>query len=213
MGKAIDLTGQRFGRLTVVKKTGKSVSRDSLWLCRCECGNTHTVRAPDLKSGKTRSCGCLHKEQLSQRSRTHGERRSKLYIIWGGMKQRCYQEKSISFPYYGGRGISVCEEWRNSFQAFREWSLNNGYEEGLSIDRINVNGNYEPSNCRWVLKTEQSKNRQSNRYLSFSGKTQTLSDWAIETNQSPSCLYQRLRRGWSVEDALTVPVGQKRPKH
>ena len=142
----------------------------------------------------------------------HRASKSKLFFIWQAMRRRCYDDKNISFQHYGGRGITVCEEWKLSFESFQAWSLQNGYEEGLSIDRIDVNGNYEPNNCRWVAKTLQSSNRRDSVWLTFKGETKILTDWADILSINQSAIRERLRRGWSVEDALTVPVGQKRPK-
>ena len=218
MGKVIDLTGQRFGRLTVLEpKPSKNGS--AYWLCRCDCGNTSIVKGTHLRAASILSCGCFRSECAAQRGRenpcshlTHGNSSSRLYNIWQTMLQRCNNLHDQKYSRYGGRGISVCEEWKNSFQVFQEWALNNGYEEELSIDRINVNGNYEPSNCRWATMSEQQRNRTNNHFLSLNGQTKCIAAWAEITGIRNGTILRRISLGWSVEDALTVPVGQKRPK-
>lgn len=164
MGKLIDLTGQRFGRLVVLGIDSKYIApcgkRDAKWRCQCDCGKETTVIGRNLLSGRTRSCGCLHRELLSERDTVHGERFTRLYRIWSGMKSRCYIPSSTSYPWYGARGIAVCAEWKNSFVSFKNWAMSHGYQDDLTIDRINVDGNYEPDNCRWVTAEEQQHNKR-----------------------------------------------------
>ena len=161
-----DMTGMVFGRLTVVKDSGRRRRGYVLWDCECSCGKVVTVSVGDLRSGNTRSCGCLH-DEVSRINITgvrgpikHGGTGSRLYGIWNGMKTRCHNDHCKDFRYYGGRGISVCEEWRNDFSAFVAWALQNGYSDDLTIDRIDVNGNYEPQNCKWSTRAEQSRNQR-----------------------------------------------------
>lgn len=208
MGKFIDLTGQRFGRLVALERVENSKSRQACWRCICDCGNHTVVCSFDLRSGNTASCGCWQKEirkTLGQRVKTHGLTRTRLYRIWNGMVARCVNPNERIYDYYGGRGITVCDEWRK-FESFRDWALSHGYTDSLSIDRIDVNGNYEPNNCRWATAKEQHNNQRSNRLLTAFGKTQTLQQWADELNVNRRTICYRLNRGWSLEDALTTPV-------
>lgn len=160
----IDLKNERFSRLFVVKNTGKRTRNNKIiWLCRCDCGNLIEVRGDSLKRGGTKSCGCFRKQASSKRYLSqfllHGESNSRLHGIWRGMKKRCYSSHSVSYPNYGKRGIKVCPEWQNDFLAFKKWALVNGYTDNLTIDRIDNDGDYEPSNCRWITLVENVKRR------------------------------------------------------
>ena len=171
MGIVKDLRGQKFGKLTVIEQHGftkpnKNGSRYAIWYCKCDCGNyceraTHNL----TRIRNNHSCGCLAKEHLKDMARgnvTHGMTDSRLLGCYKGMMSRCYREKDIHYKAYGGRGIIVCEEWKNNKQSFIDWALNNGYRDDLTIERIDVNGNYEPNNCTWIPMSEQYKNKQSN---------------------------------------------------
>ena len=173
MSKFIDLTGQRFGGLTVIGFAKKSNDRQYMWKCRCDCGNEIVIRSHSLRSGNTRSCGCLQKETNIKLRQTHGMTKTRLYNIWQSMKQRCSLPSASCYKYYGGRGITVCNEWQN-FEPFCEWALANGYADNLTIDRIDVNGNYEPNNCRWLTIQEQQNNTRRSHNITFNGITKTL---------------------------------------
>ena len=211
MGKAIDLTGQRFGRWTVLCKAEKGNDTRARWLCQCDCGNTAIVYGYSLRSGGSLSCGCLRRDRASETHRVHGESSSRLHYIWSSMLQRCNNPHVEKYPRYGGRGISVCPQWKD-FSIFREWAISSGYTDALSLDRINVNGNYAPDNCRWVTLADQHRNKSSNRMLSLNGQTKCLVEWAELLKISRQTLQSRLASGWSIEDTLTTPVGQKRKK-
>lgn len=159
MGKTIDLSGRKFGRLTVIERYS-NIGKHAAWLCKCECGRTKAVRSDHLLYKKTVSCGCFEDEsRKSGNHYIHGGKHSRLYNIWCGMRKRCTNKNCAAYDNYGGRGIKVCNEWQR-FEPFRDWALSNGYSDELSIDRINVNGNYEPTNCRWSDAKDQANNRR-----------------------------------------------------
>ena len=171
MSKVRDLTGMRFGRLTVIEQHGfternKHGSRQALWLCKCDCGNYCEMESGTLtRKRNDHSCGCIAKEHLADMAKnnvTHGMTGTRLYGCYKAMKSRCYREKDIHYNAYGKRGIKVCEEWKNDPTSFVDWALANGYSDELTLERIDVNGNYEPSNCTWIPMSEQYKNKQSN---------------------------------------------------
>lgn len=216
MFKRKDLTGERFGRWTVIAYGHTSEKRVAYWLCRCDCGAVREVRTSSLTSGRSKSCGCLHREITSKIgktiNKTHGQFGTPLYFVWNSMKQRCGNPKSTSYPEYGDRGISVCEEWLR-FEPFYEWANENGYSHGLSIDRIDNDGNYCPENCRWVNNDIQCRNRRSNVRFEYKGYNLTLPEWSEKTGINRSTLASRLfTYGWSIEKALTTPSLQKTTK-
>lgn len=191
MAQAIDLTGQRFGRLVVIDRAWDKPG--VWWNCTCDCGKTKPIRSSQLRYGHTQSCGCLRDEMREEHNKpTHGETNTRLYSIWRGMKKRCYQPTSAGYKNYGGRGITVCDEWIASYESFRDWSLANGYADGLTLDRIDLNGNYEPSNCRYASYLEQENNKRNSHFIEVNGVKLTVTQWARITNTPPSTLKNRI---------------------
>jgi hypothetical protein len=201
MTKFIDLTGKKFNRLTVVERVNDYISpngfRSTQWKCICECGNEVIVSTSHLRSGHTKSCGCYGREVCVQNGLKikHGLKESRVYRIWSCMKNRCYNQKDDNYKYYGGRGITVCDEWKDDFQTFYDWSMSHGYTDNLTIDRINVNGNYEPSNCRWATHSEQGKNKRNVIFITFEGETKTLREWSEITGIKYITLFYRYKTG------------------
>jgi len=209
MGKPVDITGQRFGRLIVVSRTDNAKGGHTRWLCRCDCGTKKVISSCNLKSGHTKSCGCLQKERSIEGSTKHGHTSgaftSQTYNCWVCMIYRC---SDLSNKHYGGRGIMVCRRWRK----FENFLKDMGEcPEGHSIDRIDNDGNYEPGNCKWATRQEQARNKRNNHLITHDGRTQCLTDWAEELNINVYTLSFRLNEAnWPTEEALTTPVGQKR---
>lgn len=202
-----DLTGQRFGRLIVLSKRKENKGVQPQWECLCDCGNVCIVTSNHLLMNRTQSCGCLQKERAKQTNTKHGGRYHSLYSTWLDIKKRCYNPNSHDYHNYGGRGIQMCEEWRNNFDIFEEWCLSHGYAKGLSIDRINNNGNYEPSNCRWVSNKTQCNNKRTNFIITYNNETHTLMEWSEITGIKWGTIRKRIvEYHWSIEKALTTPV-------
>ena len=204
MGAFKDLTGQRFGRLTVLFRHGYS-GLAITWECQCDCGNTKVVVGNSLLRGKTQSCGCLHREQLVERNSSHNLVGTRIYNIYSNMRERCYCQSNPQYKNYGGRGIRICSDWLNDFKAFYDWAMANGYRDDLSIDRVDNNGNYCPENCRWADAKTQANNTRRNRLLTINGITMTLSEWADKTGISASCISRRISHGWPEHDLLMEP--------
>ena len=203
----LNLVGQRFGRLTVISEV-KSDNYQTAWLCRCDCGNEKVIKTRHLRSGATKSCGCLRDEMNRDRPDQYypkDVRNRRLLGIWKGMLRRCENETAEYFYLYGGRGITVCNEWHDYVQ-FARWALNNGYQDNLSIDRIDFNGNYKPGNCRWATVKEQANNSRKCIFITIEGITKTATEWAEQYGIKPATLYARLKRGMDVQTALTREV-------
>ena len=203
-----DLTGQRFGRLVALKYVGKTNNGNAKWECQCDCGNIAVVASYCLRSGQTRSCGCLAKErhEAGTHGQTKGGKHSRLYRIWSGMKTRCFNHnQQYAYGKYGAKGITMCDEWRNSFESFMKWAMDNGYNDTLTIDRINPYGSYCPENCRWETQTEQQNNRSNNHRITFDGETHTVAEWARIKGLSHSAITHRLDRGWPIERIMNTP--------
>lgn len=208
--------GKRFGRLTIIDFVhAKPPYRGWLWVCRCDCGNTKTLNAGDVKSGKVRSCGCLHNEVCSAKAKKFKysvKDYPRLYSIYNGIKKRCYNKNEPRHKDYGQRGIEMCDTWLNSvdgFDNFVEWSLSNNYNENATIDRINVNGNYEPENCRWVSMTEQSLNKRDTLWVIYKGERVQLRVICDRLGVSYDTVHNRIYSlNWSVEKAIDTPSQQ-----
>jgi hypothetical protein len=265
MGKFVDLTGQKFGRLTVIERAGRDKNRNTLWLCKCDCGGETITRGDALKNGKTKSCGCLfiearkaraedltgqrfgrlialHRDESKHRtawlckcdcgnevivtslnlkngssnscgcyqrdraaeSQTkHGLCNTRRYCIWSAMIKRCENINDHGYHNYGGRGITICKEWREDFMSFYTWAGSNGYSSNLTIDRIDNNGNYEPANCRWVTVKENNRNTRSCVYIEIDGSIKTLSGWSEFSGVDPCVIHNRFKSGKKGSDLLT----------
>ena len=198
MSEKLNISGEKFGRLTVLRMDSVR-NYHTMWKCRCECGNEITVQGNHLTSGHTQSCGCLQRERASKttaRIKTiHGHRYDRIYKNWMCMKSRCGKRK-------GYENVSICDEWAQDFMAFRKWSMENGYKEGLTIDRINVYGNYEPSNCRWATAKQQMNNRRNNRFIDYDGERHTIAEWSEIRGIPYYTIRNRLSRGCTPEQIM-----------
>lgn len=207
MGAMIDKTGMRFGRLTVLREAPRIEPGRPRWVCQCDCGTIVTVDSRSLSPKRTKSCGCINSERarkLALDHITHGQTKTRLYNIWYNMRNRCNKKSAVDYCRYGGRGIEVCEAWQNSFTPFFEWAMANGYRDDLTLDRIDNNGNYCPENCRWADSETQNNNRRSNHYITYSGETLTVSQWARRLGINKVTLQSRLSKyGWSVQKTFT----------
>ncbi len=209
MGAFIDISGMKFGKLTVIGKSKKQNSRYILWDCICECGGKRTTRGADLKNNKTKSCGCLHTETLIVRNKTHGMSGHRIYKIWKGMIKRCDNPKCIGYRLYGGIGVKVCDRWYD-FENFYSDTIN-GYFDNLSLDRYpDKHGHYEPNNFRWATRKQQNNNKRNNTILTFNGISATVSEWSNIIGLSASVIYRRLDLGWTTKDTLTTEKIQKK---
>ena len=204
MSTKVEMIGQRFGKLTVIAESPIRKNKCVYWICKCDCGSiTKPIKGANLRDGTTKSCGCLITEAVITRCTVHGLSHSRLHMTWDNMIQRCTNPKRPEYKNYGGRGITICVEWRNSFQAFYDWAMANGYSEGLSIDRIDVNGNYEPSNCRWATMKQQQNNRRNSILIEDGGQLKTIQQLSVEKGVDASTIYRRWKKGKDTNNERT----------
>lgn len=202
-----DLTGMKFERLTVLGDGGKDKFNNRLRKCRCDCGEITFATRTALKSGHKRSCGCLMRERVGNMRRIDGRSSDNLYHLYYNIRNRCTNPNDPNYKYYGGRGIALCKEWRD-WESFKDWATLKGYEKGLTLDRIDVNGNYEPSNCRWITQAEQMRNTRKTRYLTYQGETKPLIEWCEILGISFNTASARFTRGWTKPEEILF--GRKR---
>lgn len=215
-----DETGNRYGRLLVIGLADCHKNKQLWWKCKCDCGSEVVVKGASLRNGATKSCGCISREAFSlegKKKRTHGYSRTPIYTVWTSMKARCYNENNWAYPYYGGRGIKVCDEWlgKDGAKNFCSWAFENGYEGSsnhrhCTLDRIDNDGDYCPENCRWVCAVEQANNKRNNRFIEFNGAMHTFTQWSKITGLPTTTIRSRIYQGWPTEKALTVPKKQIR---
>lgn len=205
MGVFIDLTGQKFGRLTVIKLSNEKQKKTLLWECKCDCGGAKIVIGISLRIGRTQSCGCIAREVLIKRNSSHGLSNTRIYEIWSGMLKRCNNPNSKAYKNYGGRGIMVCERWLNFSNFYEDTKV--GYSDDLSLDRFpNTNGNYEPTNFRWATTEQQANNKTVNHFIEHNGNRLTVAEWSKETGLPYRVIMGRLLNGWDEKEAITQPV-------
>lgn len=202
MSQLIDLTGQRFGRLVVIKRARNGNTTGAKWECQCDCGKQTISDGYDLRQGKAISCGCSRGTLFPEPHFKHGCSNTKLYREWAGMKSRCYGKSSSSFKCHGGRGISVCEEWLSGFAPFKDWALKNGFCKDLTLDRINNDGNYEPSNCRWITNKEQSRNKQDTIFVLLNGVRIPFVDAVEQLGLTYHKAWYKMRKGERISDKI-----------
>ena len=202
-----NILGNKYGLLTVKSLHSTDNKGREYYACECECGNTCIAQLTHLTTGNTKSCGCYRKQVAKSRFTTHGCSSHSLHGIWNMMKQRCYNKNNCSYPNYGGKGIRVCDNWFYDFNNFFTWAINNGYKQGLTLDRKRVGGDYEPSNCRWVGQTEQQNNRSNNIHITYRGVTLGLAQWADKLGIKYATLYKRIViNKWDPAKAFTTDV-------
>lgn len=202
--KKLNLVGKKINHLTVLECVGHK-GKKVLWKCLCDCGKYVYANTNALTGNHTISCGCWKRNQLINRNTKHNQSKTKLYNVWIAIKKRCNNNTDTNYPRYGGRGIKICNEWENDYNAFYQWSINNGYCEGLTIDRIDNNGDYTPLNCRWTNKYKQANNRSNNRIITINHISKTIAEWCRFYNTSETMIRARLSNGWEPIKALTTP--------
>lgn len=202
MAKAKDLTNNQFGRLKVIERVENDNQGKAMWLCQCECGNYTKVRGYDLRKNHIKSCGCWQRK-------THGFNKTRLHITWGLMKDRCNNKNNMNFHNYGGRGIKVCREWNEKFICFYDWAMNSGYKDNLTIDRIDNDGNYEPTNCRWVTMKEQGNNKRNNVIVDTELGNKNLKQLSEITGIKYPTIVARYNKGFNSQELISKTDGRK----
>lgn len=190
-----NMIGTKFNGSVVETRHGVDKWGQALWECLCSCGNKFTTTGGNIRSGNTKSCGCMKKSFIKEANTTHGDSNTRIYNIWCDMKRRCHSPANYSYEHYGARGISVCEEWGASYEVFKEWSENNGYADNLSIDRIDNDGNYTPDNCRWAGRKVQGRNKRDNRIVDYRGKRMTMAELIETVGMPESTVRYRIKKG------------------
>lgn len=198
------MPGERYGRWVIVNEVEFNNAGSRKFICKCDCGTMRAVRLTHLRQGVSKSCGCLGGELSRKRATKHGYAGTALYACWQDMIKRCINPKHKRYKDWGGRGISICKEWMD-IESFVKWAQASGYKEELLLERIDNDGNYEPSNCRWATMQEQGNNRRDNRFIAYKGETKTLTQWSRKLGLSSSALSERLKRGWTIQKALETP--------
>lgn len=206
MSRFIDITGERYNKLKVISFYDFKNAR-ARWLCQCDCGKQKIVYSSDLRSHNVKSCGCLLHKKISKIKSDNSTKR--LHYIYYNIKQRCYNEKNPAYKYYGGKGITMCNEWLNDINTFCKWAIEKGYSDNLTIERIDVNGNYEPDNCKWITKTQQGYNKNNSVLYTINNQTKCLSEWCKIYDIDYHVVYKRLKRGNPIELALTKQIEKK----
>ena len=211
-----NLIGRTFGHWTVLSQAEDYITPSSgqhrrRWVCQCDCDNKtiQNILEDSLLKGKSCQCKECANKIIGEKNKKHNGSRTRLYQIWRDMKKRCYNSNDKEFHNYGGRGISICEQWRNSYAYFMEWALKNGYTDDLTIERIDVNQNYCPENCIWASQKVQQNNKRTNHLLTYNNETHTIAEWSDITGLNFAVIYARIKYGWSVEQTLTTPIKGK----
>lgn len=211
MSKHADITGQRFGKLVVIREVPRDQIQKRSWECLCDCGKTVFLETGNLTTGNTKSCGCLRLESVREsglkRRKYHGNykgSRPRLYNTWINMNRRCHNPEFVDYPRWGGRGVTVCDEWRHDFQAFLTWAESNGWAEGLTLDRIDNDGPYSPENCRWATRYEQANNKRDTLMFEYEGELHSLAEWARLYNLEYESLMYKVKQGTSFGVALNT---------
>lgn len=209
-GQVENLVGKEFERWTVISAADPTITKSNRvhrrWMCRCECGTERVVLERSLKNGTSKSCGCYHRDEMKvigKCNKKHGMTNTRLYRIFKHMKNRCYNPNDVSYKNYGMLGITICDEW-DTFDSFSEWALSHGYDERLSIDRLDVTRGYSPDNCRWTDAVTQANNKRNTKYYTYNGETHNIGEWAVIFNIPYKKLWKRINSGWDIQKALTT---------